>query len=484
MNNNRSITNNVLWKFAERFFAQIVSFAVSLVLARILLPKDYGVVAIILVFIELANAFVTYGLGNSLIQKKDSDDVDFSSVLYFNLGLSLVLYLILFFFSPLIANFYNQQLLVPITRVFGIRLFFAAINSVQQAYVAKQMIFKRFFWATFIGTIVSGAVGILMALRGFGAWALVAQYITNTTIDTIVLSFFIKWRPKAVFSWKRIGKLFKFGWKILYEGVFSTLSSQIRSLIIGKVYTESDLGHYSKANQFPDLIMNNINLSISAVLFPAMSNIQDQEEKMIFLMRKSVKITSYILFPMLFGMAAVASNMVTVLLTDKWSGCIPFVYIACFCHLMTIGMYPRHQALKAKGKSGVFMIEHAVSRVINFLILLAVFRISVLSIAISSAIGSVILMIIIMYTSKRFTGYKYKDQVKDVGEIYLMSILMFVLTFKLGIIMDFNPIVELIIQVVVGATIYLLLSVFLKPEGFAFCISFVKKIFKKEGANG
>ena len=480
---NNSISKNFLWKFAERFTAQVVSFVVSLVLARLLLPDDYGVVALVLVFIEIANVFVSTGLGVTLIQKKDADDLDFSSVLYFNFGLSVFLYIILFFTAPVVAQFYEMELLIPVIRVFSIRIIFASINSVQQAYVARKMIFKKFFWATFIGTAISGGVGIYLAYKGFGVWALVVQYLVNTTIDTIVLGIVIRWKPRLAYSWKRIRDLIKFGWKILVEGLANTISGQIRNLIIGKVYSESDLGYYTKAKQFPQLIMNNINASISAVMLPALSNVQDNEERMVHLTRKSVKVSSYILFPMMFGLAAVATNLVTVLLGEKWINCVPYLYIYCFTYLISIGLYSRHEALKAKGRSDVFMIEHIFSRIINLIVLILVFRISVMAIALSGVGGSLLLAVIIMFTSKKYTGYKYKDQILDVAGLVLMSFLMFVPTFLFGYLANLNPIIELVIQVIIGCCIYVFLSIVFKPEGYIFVKDFGRKLLKRKNKN-
>ena len=476
---NKSITSNVLWKFAERFAAQLVSFVVSIVLARVLLPEDYGAVALVLVFIEIANAFVSFGLGNALIQKNNVDELDFSSVLFFNVGFSLLIYLVLFFFAPAISSFYNNNLLTSVLRILGIRLILAAINTVQQAYVSKQMAFKKFFWSTLFGTIISGVFGIFLAYRGFGVWALVAQYLINTTVDTLILFYTVGWKPKLIYSWERVRSLFKYGWKILFEGVSNILAGQIKNLLIGKVYTNADLGHYSKAQQFPQIITTNINTSISSVLFPAMSSVQNDDDLLIQLMRRSIRVSSYLIFPMLFGLAAVAPNLVTVLLTDKWISCVPYLYIFCFISLLTIGMQPRHQALKAKGRSGVFMVEHMFSRTIEFVILLLVYRINVMAIALTGVAGGVLLTLTIMFTSKKFSGYKYFDQVKDVAGLIFMSCAMFVPVFLFGYYANLDPIVELIVQIFMGVLIYFVLSFVLKPEGFSFLSSFIKRVLKK-----
>ena len=476
----QGITSSFIWKFAERLSAQIVSFVVSLILARLLLPEDYGAVALVLVFIELANVFVSAGFGNALIQKKDADDLDFSSVFWFNICFSILIYFFLFAMAPYVADYYENTVLRPITRIFSLRIILAAINSVQQAYISKTMQFRKFFFATFIGTVISGVVGLVLAYRGYGVWALVAQYLTNTLIDTIVLSFTVKWRPKFVYSWNRVGQLLGFGWKILVEGLAETVSAQIRNLIIGKVYTEADLGHYTRGQQFPQLVMTNINSSVSSVLFPAMSEVQDDEEKLVFLLRKAVRVSSYILFPMLLGIVAVAENLVKVLLTDKWLPCVPFIYIACFSYFITIGMYARHQALKAKGRSDVFMFEHMASRILSFIILFSVYKISVMAIALSGIAGSLLLMLIIMFTSKKYTSYKYLDQIKDVVGLFGMAVAMFLPTSLFGFFVNLNSTVELIIQIIMGFSIYLILSIIFKPEGYIFVLSFLNKIIKRK----
>lgn len=475
---NKSVTSNILWKFAERFLAQIVSFVVSLVLARLLLPEDYGVVSIVLIFINIANAFVTSGIPTALIQKKKPDQLDFSTCFYFNIVFSAGLYLILFFIAPVIANFYENPDLTLVLRVFGIRIIVAGINSVQHSIISKQLNFKKFFLATLFGTVVSGVVGILMAIKGFGVWALVAQYLINTTIDTIVLIFTLKWKPSLMFSFKRLGSLFKFGWKILFEGVSSVVASQFRNLIIGKVYTSSDLGYYTKAQQFPRLIMDNINESVRSVMFPVMSSLQDERERLVFFLRKSIRISSYILFPMLFGLAAISNNLIVVLLTDKWAQSIPYLYIFCFTYLISVGLYPRHEALKSIGRSDVFMIEHIFARLLNIGLLLLIYKISVFAIALSGIAGSIMLLITVVITSKIFTSYKITDQIKDVLPLLGLCTAMFVPTFFIGFL-PINRMVALIIQVIAGISLYLIFSLIFKPEGYIYVLGLIKKIFFK-----
>lgn len=244
----KQVTGGLVWTYAERITAQLITIIVTIVLARIIAPDEYGIISIVNIFINIANAFVISGFGNSLIQKKDSDELDFSTVLYFSMAFSTIIYLLLFIFAPFIANFYEMDSLVLILRIMGVRLPIAAINSVQQAYISKQMAFKKFFFATLWGTLASAVVGITMAYIGFGIWALVAQYLTNVCIDTIVLSFTSGWRPKMIFSGTRMKGLFSYGWKIMLVGVMTAVYANIRNLVIGKKYNSADLAYSEKGN--------------------------------------------------------------------------------------------------------------------------------------------------------------------------------------------------------------------------------------------
>ena len=478
-NTSNKIVNNIAWQFGERILAQLVSLAVSVILARILLPEDYGAVTMVTVFITIANVFVSSGIPTALIQKKDADDLDFSSVFYFNFVLSLFLYLIIFFSAPLISSFYGMDILTPVLRVMGLRIIVASFNSVQHAYVSRKMMFRKYFWATLFGTLFSGIIGILLAFNGFGVWALVAQYMINTTIDTIVLFIAVSWRPRLIFSFSRVGFLFRFGWKILFEGLANEVDGQIRNLIIGKVYSSSDLAFYSKGQQFPHLIVRNISSSISAVLFPAMADEQDNPERVKTILRKSVRIISYLVFPMLIGLALVSENFIKVLLTDKWIDATPFMVIFCFANLLTMGMIPRHQALKGMGYSGVYMVEHIIARIVGLVLLILTFQISPLAIAISGCLSGVILGLIIMFTSKKFNQYAYKEQIIDIMVPSLLCLAMGIPVFLLNYI-GLNAFVTLVLQVATGIVIYIGLSILFKVKELKMIVNLLKRRINKK----
>lgn len=474
----KSIISNVIWKFAERVIAQLVSLSVSILLARLLLPEHYGVVSMVMVFISFANVFVSDGIPTALIQKKDADLVDFSSVFYFNLFLSLLIYISLFIAAPFIAEFYHEQELVPILRVLSVRIIVASVNSVQHSYVARHMMFKKYFWSTLYGTLLSGVVGIIMAYQGFGVWALVAQYMTNTTVDTLVLFITVNWRPQLVFDLRRVKGLFKFGWRILCEGLSNTFALQIRNLVIGRVYTSDDLAYFSKGQQFPSLIVTNIAISIGSVLFPAMANEQDDKEKVLVILRKSIKMSTYIIYPMLFGLATVAAPLVSILLTDKWIEVVPFMQFFCLINLAIVGMIPRHQALNGIGRSDVFMNEHIIARLISLCLLVAVYKISVFAIMISSIIGAVVQVLIVAYTSRKYNYYRYRDQIKDILPVIIGCIIMSGSIYFIRFL-GLSNVYTLIIQIVGGAIIYYIYSKMIKLEAFEICRQYIKSFFER-----
>ena len=259
--NTKLVTNNLLWRFAERCGAQGVAFVVSIILARLIAPETYGTIAIVTVFITILNVFVDSGMANALIQKKEPDDLDFSTVFFFNVFICLVLYAVTFLAAPLIASFYNDASLVSVLRVLSLIIVISGVRNVQQAYVSKHMIFKKFFYATIFATLGSAVVGICMAYSGLGIWALVGQQLSNSFFGTVFLWLTVKWRPKWMFSFSRLKGLFSYGWKLFVSSMIDTLYIDIRQLIIGKMYSSNDLAFYNRGQQFPQLIVNNINSS-------------------------------------------------------------------------------------------------------------------------------------------------------------------------------------------------------------------------------
>ncbi len=483
-NNNNSIKDKafwgLIWKFAERWTAQIVSFVVSIVLARILLPDDYGEVAMILVFINIANVFVSDGFSTALIQKKDADKVDFSTMFYCSIVISIAIYALLFFTAPLIADFYNNEHLAMYLRVFAIKLPIAAVNSIQHAYVSRHMLFKKFFFSTLFGTLVSGVVGIAMAYAGCGTWALIAQYLVNSTIDTIVLFFTIKWRPSLDFSWKSGKKLLSYGWKITAGSLINSVYTELRSLVIGKVYTSSDLAYYNKGKQFPTLFVTNVNAAIGSVTFPMISNYSNDKATMKKMVRRSLTLTAYANFPIMFGLIAVAEPLMSLLLTDKWLPAVPYLRIACLTFMLSPVNTANLQMIKASGKSDLYLKLEIIKKGTGIIVLLITMKFGVMAIAISEIFVAVFSNIVNARPNKKLVDYGYLEQLKDLVPSFLLAAVMGAAAYSITFL-KLNNILTLVIQVVVGVGVYLLLSLIFKIPSFYYLLDIVKdKFFKKK----
>lgn len=474
-NMKQKVFSGLIWKFGERITAQVVSLIVSIILARLLSPEDYGAVALIMVFITIANVFVSSGFGNALIQKQNADDLDFSSVFYLNIVMSIGLYIILFLCAPLISNFYDMPILCPALRVLGVRIIVAAINSIQQAYVSRNMLFKRFFVSTLFGTIISGIVGVIMAYKGYGVWALVIQYLTNTCTDTLVLWFTVKWRPICRFSWIRARNLAKYGWKLLCSGLIDTGYSQLRNLLIGKIYTSADLAFYNQGDKYPQVLVVNINSSIGSVLFPVMSKYQDDKEKVKYMTRTSIQISSYVIWPVMIGLAAVAEPLIKILLTDKWLPCVPYLRIFCISY----GFWPIHtsnlQAINAIGRSDIFLKLEIIKKFMGILALIISMQFSPLAVAFSLIITGCISTFINSAPNRRLLEYSYKEQLSDLLPPLLLSIVMGLIIYPITFC-NMPDFLIVIIQVLLGGICYLFGSVATKQKGFIF----IKRIFFKK----
>ncbi len=469
----RKVFSGLIWKFGERIGAQAVSFIVSMILARLLLPSDYGVIALITIFIDIANVFVSSGFGSALVQKKDADEVDFSSVFYFSILMSWVLYGIVFLGAPLVANFYEKPILTPVLRVMALKLPLAGVNSVQHAYVQKKMLFKRFFFSTLIGTVGSAVVGIAMAYAGFGAWALVAQYLFNSTMDTLVLWFTVKWRPRFVFSLARMKTLFSFGWKMLVSELIHTSYKQIRSLIIGKVYTEKDLAFYNQGGKLPSLLVTNINSSITSVLFPAMTLKQDDKKKMKEVVRLSIRVSSYVMWPLMIGLMVMTKPVVLLLFTEKWLPCVPYMQIACIQFALEPVQTANVQAVKAMGKGRTYLIMEIVKKVFGIVMIVAVMYRGVMAIAVSAMIVTFFAAIVNSTPNRKFLKYSYKEQLADLIPSILLSAGMGVCVYFVGMI-PIPTIVSIVLQVLVGVIVYILLSRLFKVSQFDYILQVLK----------
>ncbi len=475
------VISSLIWKFLERIGTQGVQFIVSIILARLLLPSDYGVVSMILVFTAIANVFIQTGFSTSLIQKKDSDELDFSSVFYISLLIAAICYVILFFAAPIIASFYNMPAITSILRVISLTLFFGAINSVQNAKIAKEMKFKKLFLSGLVAILISGTTGVLMAYKGFGPWALVGQQIANSIATTIILWFTSGWQPKLMFSINRVKSLLSYGWKILCSALLDTIYQNIYNLVIGKFYSSSTLGNYNKGEQFPKLIAVNVDGAISSVMLPAYSKQQDRKDKLKKMVRRSIVTSSLLLFPMMFGLAAVAETVVKVLLTENWLGCVPFMQLLCIVY----ALYPINtanlQVIKALGKSDYFLKLEIIKKIIGLIVLIVTLPFGVLQMAIGQVLVAILSTFINAFPNRKLLNYNYFEQIKDLFPSLIISIIMFIIVYSFNFI-NLNMYILLIIQILVGVIIYFGLAYIFKLESLNYMIEILKSFLKKKEA--
>ncbi|MEE6644245.1 lipopolysaccharide biosynthesis protein [Limosilactobacillus pontis] len=461
----KKIVTGFFWKFGEQISSQLVSFVLSIILARLLTPNDYGVVALVNVFIILANVFVTSGFGTSLIQKENSDELDFSTIFYLSELTSIFIYVVIFFVAPFIADFYKNPEMTLILRVFALQLPISAFNSIQQAYISKHIMFKKVFVSTTISAILSGIIGIAMAYSGFGVWALIGQYISNTIIISITLAMQISWRPRLMFSWSAGKPLLSFGWKMLATSLLGEFFNQLRSLILGKVYTASDLAYYNRGLRFPELVSNNVNNTISSVLFPVLSEYGNNLEKVKEGLRHAIRMSTFILMPLLFGMMITSKEIILLLLMKKWISAVPFMQILCMSCVFDTVSNENIQALKAIGRSDILLKLEILKKPIYLLLLLLGLRISVMAMAETMVIYNILAVLINMSPNRKLLSYSFTEQIQDMVPAFIASIAMSIIVSFVSKL-DLSIGIAFLVKVILGVSSYVLIAVIFRIKAF------------------
>lgn len=481
MSNDRStsVITNFLWRFLERSGHQMVAFIVSVVLARMLAPEVYGSVALVTVIITILQVFVDSGLGVALIQKKNADDLDFSTVFYFNIVLCFGIYTLVFFAAPFIADFYNDRTLTAVIRVLSLIIVVSGVKNVQQSYVSKNLLFKRFFFSTLGGTMIGAVIGIWMAYMGYGIWALVAQQLSSVAVGTAILWATVRWRPKWCFSFKRLKGLFSYGWKLLASSLIETVYQDVRQLIIGKMYQPADLAFYNKGAQFPQLIVTNVNVSIDSVLLPVMSQAQENKEAVKAMTRRAIRTSIYIMAPLLLGLAVVSDKVVVLLLTETWLPCVPYLVIFCFTNIF----HPIHtanlNAIKALGKSGYYLKLEIMKKILGVSVLLITMWHGPLIMCASGIFTTFISQAINAWPNKKLLNYSLWEQYKDILPSLLLTALMGLGVWIVGAVLPLPTLVTLVIQVLAGIVIYVGLSVIFKIDIFYDLLNLIKSLIKR-----
>jgi len=452
------IKKGIFWTFLERIGTKLVQFILQLILARILVPNDYGLSALLLAFINIATILINSGLSSALIQKKSSESIDYSSVFYICFLFAITLYIILYILAPNIATFFDDQRISSLLRVISSTLIIGSFNSIQLAILQKRMLYKKLFLANSCAIAISATISIFLAFQGYGVWSIVIQYVINRVTSTLILMYLIRWFPRWEFSFKRVISLWDFGWKYMMTSILSTIVTDIYTATIGKCYTKSQLGVYDTGNKIPSTISETFTSSLGSVLFPAFSVLQDNKLKLKEYVQKSNKTSTFLMFPLMFAVAAMSESIVQIVLTEKWITAVPFLQMACILY----AFYPIHianvQAINAIGRSDVALKVEFQKKCVDLSLLAIMVHFSIYWVALGRVITSVISLWLNMRPNKPFLNYSFMEQIMDVLPALISSLVMATIMILISKYTDFNAWATLSIQLCVGTCFYLLCS--------------------------
>lgn len=469
--------NGMVWQFLQKISGQLIGFIISVILARILSPSDYGLVALAGMFLILMGLFSNGGLGPALIQKKEVDEDDYNTMFVTQFVFASFLYVIIYFCAPFFAHFFvtvDGNQLVSIIRVMALTMPLGALSGVQNSIVTRKLMFRWYFYANSASLVVSAFIGLYMAFNSYGAWALVGQSMASTVVSTIVIFCLLDWHPKFRFSYQRFRPLFIQGLKYMGTAFISTFTSQVKGYALGLKYSASDLAYYNRGEGIPNLLCNNIDDTIQSVLFPSLSKIQDDREAVRNALRRAIRISTFILMPMLFGLAAVADKVVILIFSEKWAPSIPFMQVLCFCLAIGIMCNVNIQALKAIGKIGLMLKLEFVKKPIMLLVIIGTMMISPLAIAWGILFFNIFVYFVNSYPNKKSIGYSYKQQLVDVGPNMAMALIMASIVYFLGRCVFINIYVLIFVQVVIGVISYLLMAILFKNDSLYYLVNYIK----------
>jgi len=409
------------WSAFERFSKQGVGFIISIIIARILSPSDYGIIGMISIFTGVSTIFIGAGFGTALIRKQDRTDIDLSTVFYYNIVVSLFFYLILFISAPYIARFYDTPILTPITRVVSINMVIGAFGSIQVTKLNIAIDFKTQSKISIIALVITGTIGIVMAYSGFGVWALVFQQLASTIVSTGLLWYFIGWKPVWVFSINSFKDLFGFGSKLMLSGLLDTIYKNIYQVVIGKMFTSADLGFFTRAKGLAQLPSSNVTNIIQRVTFPVLSEMQNDTKRLGNNYRKLLKMSAFVIFPMMMLLCALGEPLIKILLTDKWLPAVPFMQVLCFSHML----YPIHSLnlnlLQVKGRSDFFLRLEIIKKVLITIVLFVSAPFGVLVMCYGTILTSIFSLIINTYYTGKIIQIGFFSQVKDMLPVMILS---------------------------------------------------------------
>ena len=470
----QATTKGLFWSSVERFSNQGVQFVFSIILARLLSPSDYGIIAMVTIFFAVAQSFVDSGFSNALVRKTDRVEEDLSTCFYFNIGVGIIAYIVLFLIAPLVANFYNQPILSPIIRITGLEVMLNSLCVVQQALFTIKIDFKSQAKITLSATVISGIVGILLAYQGYGIWALVWQGVASSIVRMGLLWLMSKWRPRTGFSKSSFNYLFGYGSKLLASGLLDTIYNNIYPIVIGKFYNPAQLGNYSRALGWAQLPSANITSILQRVTFPVLSAIQDDTLRLQNSYRRLLKLSAFIVFPLMMGLAAIASPLIRVILTAKWDGCVLYLQILCFALML----YPIHainlNLLQVKGRSDLFLRLEIIKKIIGVVILIITIPLGITAMCLGMVFSSIICLIVNTYYTSRFIDVGLLTQLKDLRIILINSLVMGGGVYILTSFIDIEGL-KLVMGIVIGFLLYFIGSFYFSKAELQEVISLIKK---------
>ena len=466
------VFSGLLWSFAEKMGSQGISFVVSIVLARLLMPEQYGLIAMLTIIITISNCLINCGLAVSLVQKKDADDLDFDTTLYCSTFVGCFLYCVMYVGAPFVASFFNQSDLVTLTRVYTISFLWSGYSSVLNAYISKHMLFRKMFIRTVIANISSGIIGIYLAYEGFGVWALVAQNFASSIVGVIALQISIDWHPRLQFAWSRAKQLLAFGLNVAAADLIGNFFNELRSLLIGKFYMPADLALYNKGCHLPQLVSNNIEGAFGAVLFPAMSLYGDDKERVKKMLSRSMKTTSYITFFFLAALVVISEPFVRILFTERWIDCVPYMQLMCLGKMISIVSNANLQALKAIGEGKALLKLEIYKKPVFLMMAFVGAYLGVLALAFTLPLYALYASIINMRPNKRFLEYGFKEQIVDLMPATILSLLMCILLYPINSL-AINDLLKVLLGVLGCAVFYLGCSFVLKVDSLFYVINVV-----------
>ncbi len=482
-----SVLTGAFWLFMEKGGLSIVEFVVSLILARLLMPEDYATVGLIAIFVNFSNIFVQGGFNTALVQRKEIDDDDCSTVFWMSLVTSVLLYLVLFFSAPLIASFYGKEILVPILRVQAITLVFGALSVVQTALLTRKMQFKKIFVRTGLATVFSAVLGIGAALMGLGAWTIVIQTLTVSVVGCITMWFSVKWRPKLVFSVEKLKRLFGFGSKILASNLINCAYSNTLPIVMEKLYAGGTLGYYNKSRTLPEKLGESVNSTVSNVVFPSLSKYQNEPERVKALTRRFIVTSSFVIFAIMGGLIAVAHPLIVFLYTEKWVKSAVFMQFVCVSYAFMPLNSANLQAIKALGRSDIYLKLEIIKNSIGIVLLAAAMfftrgmEYGLYVVLAVQAFISLLCVLINAFPNKKLMGYSFLQQVRDVMPSLVLAVVMCAAVYSVSFL-NLPNIVTLLIQVPLGAAVYIGGAYAFKLECLSYITATLKEFIHKKRA--